>query len=71
MAHVPLGYARLNGRPFGVCAMAGAYQEGLLIRFMSAWEREFNTERRLPAWIGGEGPDTALEREVEEEKGTR
>lgn len=53
MAVVPLGYAEFNGRPFGLCAIAKANHEGLLIRFMSAWEKHFNTERRLPTWIGG------------------
>ena len=51
MAVVPLGYAEFNGRPFGLCAIAKANHEGLLIRFMSAWEKRFNTERRLPTWI--------------------
>lgn len=54
MANLPLGYARINGRPFGMCAIAGAHQEGLLIRFMSAWEQTFNTKRQLPTWIGGD-----------------
>ncbi|KAI0141615.1 putative glutamyl-tRNA amidotransferase subunit A [Xylariaceae sp. FL1272] len=53
MAILPLSYAKSNGRPFGVCAIASAYQEGLLIRFMSAWEKVFNRNRQLPTWIGG------------------
>ncbi|KAI0857301.1 putative glutamyl-tRNA amidotransferase subunit A [Xylaria cubensis] len=57
MAVLPLSYAKLNGRPFGMCAIAAAHQEGLLIRFMSAWEKVFNKERQLPTWIGGDPSD--------------
>ncbi|KAI1736309.1 putative glutamyl-tRNA amidotransferase subunit A [Xylaria scruposa] len=61
MAVLPLSYAKLNGRPFGMCVIATAHQEGLLIRFMSAWEKVFNKERQLPTWIGGDPSDKTSE----------
>ncbi|KAI1123344.1 putative glutamyl-tRNA amidotransferase subunit A [Nemania abortiva] len=54
MIHLPLSYMNFNGRPFGLCAIAKANQEGLLIKFMSAWEANFNTERQLPTWLNGD-----------------
>ncbi|KAK3937314.1 amidase signature domain protein [Diplogelasinospora grovesii] len=55
MACLPLSYSSFNERPFGVCAIAGQYQEGQLIQFMSAWEHAgFNKYRLLPTWLGGD-----------------
>lgn len=54
MAALPLSYASFNKRPFGVCAIAGQYQEGPLIKLMSAWERIFMQKRVLPTWLGGD-----------------
>lgn len=51
MAHLPLSYSRHNGRPFGVCAMASGFQEGLLIRLMSGWERKVQTCREVPGFL--------------------
>jgi Asp-tRNA(Asn)/Glu-tRNA(Gln) amidotransferase A subunit family amidase len=64
MANVPLGYATLNGRPFGLCVIASGYQEGRLIQFMSAWEKHFNTERKLPTWVGGDPNTKGLKSEL-------
>lgn len=63
MAVVPFSYASFNGRPLGMCAVATANQEGLLIQFMSAWQAHFNSERQLPKWIGGD-PNSATESEL-------
>ncbi|KAI0389272.1 putative glutamyl-tRNA amidotransferase subunit A [Xylariaceae sp. FL0594] len=54
MAVMPLSYATYNGRPFGVCAIARANREDVLVQLMSAWEKSFNTDRQLPTWIGGD-----------------
>ncbi|KAK5062769.1 hypothetical protein LTR84_004844 [Exophiala bonariae] len=40
-AHMPLSYLKLNGRPFGMIAIAKAGQEHILIKVMAAWERTF------------------------------
>ena len=53
-AVLPLSYLDLNGRPFGVAAVASANQESLLIQLMSAWEQTFNTKRKLPTWTAGD-----------------
>ncbi len=63
MAAMPLSYAKFNGRPLGVCAIAAANYEGLLIRLMSAWEMSFNMERQLPTWVGGH-PNSGSKGEV-------
>ena len=38
---MPLGILELNGRPFGVTAIARANDEGKLFSIMSAWEATF------------------------------
>ncbi|KAJ5724093.1 amidase signature domain-containing protein [Penicillium malachiteum] len=43
---VPLGYARFNGRPFGLAIFAPANAEALIISAMSAWEATF--PKRIP-----------------------
>lgn len=35
---------RANGRPFGLVAVAGQWQEGLLVRVMDAWEKTVGKE---------------------------
>ncbi|KAL2194061.1 amidase signature domain-containing protein [Corynascus similis CBS 632.67] len=37
IATVPLGQLRYNGRPFGLCMVAKARNEEVLLRFMHAW----------------------------------
>ncbi|KAI1203982.1 amidase signature enzyme [Nemania serpens] len=38
IAAVPLGQLRYNGRPFGLCLVARGHDEGILLRFMAAFE---------------------------------
>ncbi|KAL6831996.1 amidase signature domain-containing protein [Trichoderma camerunense] len=38
IATVPVGQLRYNGRPFGLCILARANEEELLLRFMAAYE---------------------------------
>ncbi|KAL7930155.1 amidase signature domain-containing protein [Trichoderma chlorosporum] len=38
IATAPIGQLRYNGRPFGLCIMARANEEELLLRFMAAYE---------------------------------
>jgi Asp-tRNA(Asn)/Glu-tRNA(Gln) amidotransferase A subunit family amidase len=54
MTNVPLGYVACNGRPFGLVMIASVYQEGRLIQFMSAWEKNLNTDKKLPTWVDGD-----------------
>jgi len=47
-ATLPLTTYKGNGRPFGLVAIAGEFQEALLIKVMSAWEAGFPA-RVLPS----------------------
>lgn len=38
---VPLGYARFNGRPFGLCCTTRPNREDLVLKFLSAWHAVF------------------------------
>ncbi|KAL7941016.1 amidase signature domain-containing protein [Trichoderma barbatum] len=38
IATAPIGHLRYNGRPFGLCILARANEEELLLRFMAAYE---------------------------------
>ena len=38
IATAPIGQLRYNGRPFGLCVLARANEEELLLRFMAAYE---------------------------------
>lgn len=38
IAAVPLGQLSYNGRPFGLCLVAREHDEGILLRFMAAFE---------------------------------
>ncbi|KAG7287135.1 hypothetical protein NEMBOFW57_006640 [Staphylotrichum longicolle] len=42
LATVPLGQLRYNGRPFGLCVVAKANEEEVLLRFMHAWSGVMN-----------------------------
>ncbi|KAI1427361.1 amidase signature domain-containing protein [Xylaria sp. FL1777] len=44
---VPLGYSVSNGRPFGMCIVAGAGKEGRILQAMSAWDATMG-ERKPP-----------------------
>ncbi len=48
IATVPLGQLRYNNRPFGLCMVAKANNEELLLRFMAAWEASAIFNRPLP-----------------------
>jgi len=48
IASLPLGYLELNGRPFGMAALASAHQEATLIKVQSAWEATFPLRRPPP-----------------------
>lgn len=50
----PLGYARFSGRAFGVCFVARANQEALILSAMSAWEATF-PKREPPPALAQEG----------------
>lgn len=39
IATVPIGQLRYNRRPFGLCVVAKAHDEGILLQFMSAYEK--------------------------------
>ncbi|KAI1123357.1 amidase signature domain-containing protein [Nemania abortiva] len=58
IATMPLSYLKLNGRPFGVVALASANEEMKLIEAMSAWESTFPNARRPPAHYGLSSPHT-------------
>ncbi|KAI0532344.1 amidase signature domain-containing protein [Xylaria digitata] len=45
---MPLGYSVSNGRPFGMCIVARAGQEGKILRAMSAWDATI-VKRKPPA----------------------
>ncbi|KAJ8132506.1 hypothetical protein O1611_g1116 [Lasiodiplodia mahajangana] len=56
IATMPLSYLKLNGRPFGVVALASANEEKKLIQTMSAWESTFPDARRPPIHYGLSSP---------------
>jgi amidase len=45
---LPLGYARFNGRPFGLSVVAPGGREDLIIRVMGAWERMVEPRKPPP-----------------------
>ncbi|KAF9769682.1 hypothetical protein IL306_012886 [Fusarium sp. DS 682] len=45
---LPLGYARFNGRPFGLAVIAPANAETLALSVMSAWEATFPQRKPPP-----------------------
>ncbi|KAK3901220.1 amidase signature domain-containing protein [Staphylotrichum tortipilum] len=48
IATVPLGQLRYNNRPFGLCMVAKANKEEVLLRFMAAWEASAIFKRPVP-----------------------
>lgn len=48
VAALPLGYAKYNGRAWGVNAVAGARGEAKILELMSAWEATFPDARQSP-----------------------
>ena len=45
---LPLGYARFNGRAFGMHILAGENGEKTILQIMSAWESMFPEGRKAP-----------------------
>lgn len=45
---LPLGFARFNGRPFGVEVLARNGEEGKIFEVMSAWEATFPEAVKSP-----------------------
>ena len=45
---MPLGYLELNGRPFGMAALASGHQEAILVKTQSAWEATFGPRQPPP-----------------------
>ena len=60
---LPLSTYTGNGRPFGLVAIAGQWQEGLLIQVMSAWEKTF-PGRAVPNLTVGEEVEKAAPMKV-------
>ncbi|KAF5536939.1 amidase family [Fusarium phyllophilum] len=56
MACLPLSYCDYNMRPFGICALASEYQEGVLVQLMSAWDGAVERKRVLPRCLEGPTP---------------
>jgi amidase len=48
---LPLGYARFNGRPFGMACVAPANREDLIVRVMSAWEATLGPRKPPPQLV--------------------
>lgn len=48
IAGMPLGYLDINGRAFGLVALARKNQEATLIRFLSAWDDTFHPRKPPP-----------------------
>ena len=48
---IPLGYLDFNGRPFGLCGIARAHQDSVLLKVQTACEATFGP--RLPATTSG------------------
>ncbi|KAK6078644.1 hypothetical protein SCUP515_09694 [Seiridium cupressi] len=47
---IPLGKLNYNGRPFGICVMAGEHDEAALLRFMAAYE-SISEPRPIPSLV--------------------
>ncbi|KAM0418618.1 hypothetical protein ACHAPT_012421 [Fusarium lateritium] len=55
---LPLGYARFNGRPFGLAVIAPANAETLALSVMSAWEATF-PQRKPPPQLRNWGEESS------------
>lgn len=47
IASLPLGYLDFNGRPHGLCAVAKAHEDAILIQLQSAWDASFSPRKTL------------------------
>ncbi|KAK1237363.1 hypothetical protein MKX08_002988 [Trichoderma sp. CBMAI-0020] len=51
IAGMPLGYLAVNGRAFGMVALARKHQEATLVKFLSAWEETFHPRKPPPMLV--------------------
>lgn len=51
IAGMPLGYLGINGRAFGMVALARKHQEATLIKFLSAWDDTFHPRKPPPMLV--------------------
>lgn len=51
IAGMPLGYLAINGRAFGMVALARKHQEATLIKFLSAWDDTFHPRKPPPMLV--------------------
>jgi amidase len=51
IAGMPLGYLDINGRAFGLVALARKHQEATLIRFLYAWDDTFHPRQPPPMLV--------------------
>ena len=68
MGTLPISYAKLNGRPLGLVALAPAHKESTLIELMSVWEA-IAPARKPPTAFLKEEAHTAPGAQVEPESG--
>lgn len=48
METMPLGYSKINGRPFGMCIVAAAGNEDKILRAMRAWDAIMDKRKAPP-----------------------
>ncbi|PNP47962.1 hypothetical protein TGAMA5MH_01014 [Trichoderma gamsii] len=48
IARMPLGYLGINGRAFGMVALARKHHEATLVKFLSAWDGTFHPRKPPP-----------------------
>ena len=48
IAGMPLGYLDINGRAFGMVALARKHQEATLFKFLGAWDDTFHPRKSPP-----------------------
>ncbi len=51
IAAMPLSYLDFNGRAFGMVALARQHQEATLIKFLGAWDAEFQPRKPAPMLV--------------------
>lgn len=49
---MPLGFLDINGRAFGMVAMARKHQEATLLKFLAAWDDTFHPRKPPPMLVG-------------------
>lgn len=48
---MPLGYLDINGRAFGMVAIASKHQEATLVKLLSAWDDTFRPRKPPPMLV--------------------